>query len=144
MATETTTRSEAGQRGLFLTIFAVLLFVLAFSDATKALQHLRNPHLGLVLFGNRFETTAANLMLGLPFGAFLAAYAYGIWNMKRWALPLGVSYAFYVPVNLVLFWFINVQEQRPPVPGILVYLAVSLTGSIGTALYLAYHRHRLS
>ena len=48
-------------------------------------------------------------------------------------------YAFYVPVNEVLFWSRH-AHQPPARTFILIYLALSLTGSIGTALYLAYHR----
>ena len=76
-------------------------------------------------------------------GAVVGAYAYGLWKLKRWASPLSIAYAFYVPVNLVLFWSRHPGPEIPPLGFILTYLAVSLTGSIGTALYLAYHRERL-
>lgn len=138
------TSSRPAGRGVFLTVMAVLIALLALSNFTKALQYLRNPtHLGLVVFGVRFETVGSNAVLGPLFGAILAAYAYGLWQLKRWVLPLSVVYAFYVPVNLVLFWFLHQDLQRPPVPGIVGYLAVALTGSVGTALYLAYHHDRL-
>jgi hypothetical protein len=131
------------RRDIFLSIFAVLFAVLAFSNTSKAWQHMRDPsHLGLVIFGNRLETFGANAIAGPIFGAILAVYAYGLWTMKRWALPLGIVYAFYVPFNLVLFWFLNVGP-RPTVGFIVFYLAVSLSGSVGTAIYLAYHRERL-
>jgi hypothetical protein len=52
-------------------------------------------------------------------------------------------YAFYVPTNLVLFWSLH-QLAPPKVGFIVMYLFLSLTGSIGTAIYLAYHRERLS
>jgi hypothetical protein len=62
--------------------------------------------------------------------------------MKRWVLPLALAYAFYVPVNLVLFWFLYVGP-RPPVAFIVIYLAFALSGSVGTGLYLAYHHDQL-
>ena len=133
------------ERGAFLTTMAVLLGLLALSNFTKALQHLRDPsHLGIVIFGVRFESVAANLVLGPLMGIVVGAYAYGLWTLRRWAVPLSVFYAFYVPTNLVLFWFFQTGPDVPPVGGILAYLAVAFTGSIGTALYLAYHRERLS
>jgi hypothetical protein len=133
------------KRGAFLTVMAVLFAVLALSNATKALQHLRDPKvLGLVMFGVRFETVTANLILGPLMGLVLAAYSYGLWKLKPWVAPLSIAYAFYVPVNLVLFWYRQTGPEIPPLGSILVYLAVSLTGSIGTALYLAYHRDRLA
>jgi len=132
------------RRGAFLTVMAVLFAILALSNATKALQHLQDPKaLGLVIFGVRFETVAANLILGPLMGVVLAAYSYGLWKLKRWVAPLSIAYAFYVPVNLVLFWYRQTGPEIPPLGAILAYLAVSLTGSIGTALYLAYHRDRL-
>lgn len=132
-----------GTRGKFLSTFAVLLALLALSNFTKAFQNMSDPTKGLVVFGVRFETVAANAVLGPMFGVVLAAYAYGIWKMRVWVLPLAIAYAFYVPVNLVVFWFLHGAGPHMPVFGLLVYLAVAFTGSIGTAMYLAYHHDRL-
>jgi len=132
-------------RGAFLGTMAVLLGLLALSNFTKALQHLRDPsHLGIVIFGVRFESIAANLVLGPLMGLFVGAYAYGLWVLRRWAAPLSIVYAFYVPTNLVLFWYFQTGPDAPPVFGIVAYLAIAFTGSIGTALYLAYHREKLA
>ncbi|MBM4244115.1 MAG: hypothetical protein FJ148_09905 [Deltaproteobacteria bacterium] len=133
------------QRGAFLTVVAILFAVLAVSNTTKALQFLMNPsHLGIVIFGVRFESVLANVLLGPLLGAVLAAYAYGLWTLKPWVAPLSIVYAFYVPLNLVLFWYRNIGPEIPPLRFILGYLAIALTGSIGTALYLAYHREKLA
>src|SRR5262249_52441856 len=114
-------------------------------NCTKALQHLRNPqHLGIVILGVRFESVASNVILGPLMGAVLGAYAYGLWRLKPWVAPLSIVYAFYVPVNLALFWYFQTSPDIPPLGFILSYLAVAYTGSIGTALYLAYNRDRLA
>jgi len=132
-------------RGPFLTAMAVLFGVLSLSNFTKALQHARDPRtLGIVVFGVRYESIAANVILGAVMGIVLGAYAYGVWNLKRWVAPLSVVYAFYVPVNLALFWYFQTGPDIPPLGFILVYLAFAVTGSIGTALYLAYHRDLLA
>lgn len=136
--------SPASTRGWFLTVMTVLFVVLALSDFTKALQFAGNPAVGgLVMFGHKFQGVAHNLVLGPLFGIVLLIYAFGIWKLRAWVLPLAIVYAFYVPYNLVLFWF-----QQPPgprsIPFIVIYLAIALTGSVGTAIYLAYHRERLS
>lgn len=132
-------------RGAFLTVMAVLFAVLAFSNFTKAVQHFRDPsHLGIVIFGVRFESVLSNLILGPLMGLVLAAYSHGLWKLKPWVAPLSIAYAFYVPVNLVLFWYRQTGPDIPPLRFMLIYLAVSLTGSIGTALYLAYHRNKLA
>jgi len=135
------TSSES--RGTFLTVMAVLFVVLAISDFTKALQYANNPAVGgLVVVGHKFEGVAINLVVGPLFGMVLLTYAYGIWKMRAWVLPLSFVYAFYVPYNLVLFWFTHTTGPRS-IGFIVFYLAIALTGSVGTALYLAYHRERL-
>ena len=69
--------SNERKRGAFLTVMAVLFAILALSNTTKALQHLQNPTvLGMVIFGVRFETVTANLILGPLLGAVLAAQTY--------------------------------------------------------------------
>jgi hypothetical protein len=128
-------------RGPFLTTMAVLFGVLAVSNTTKAWQHLQDPKmLGIVVFGVRFETLATNLVIGPSMGLVLAAYAYGLWTLRRWVLPLSMAYAFWVPVNLVLFWYRQPVTDTPNLLGIVAYLVVALGGSIGTALYAAWHR----
>ena len=62
--------------------------------------------------------------------------------MRAWVLPLSIVYAFYVPTNMVLFWSLH-QLTPPTVRFIVMYLILSLGGSVGTAIYLSYHRARL-
>ena len=131
------------QRGWFLTAMTVLFVLLAISDFTKAIQFAHNPAVGgLVVFGHKFHGVGHNLILGPLFGIVFLIYAYGIWNMRAWVLPLSIVYAFYVPYNLVLFWYRQPPGPRP-IPFIVIYLAIALVGSIGTAIYLAYQRDRL-
>jgi hypothetical protein len=127
------------KRPLFLTGMVLLFTLLAISNATKWLQAGLSPVSGFVFFGVRFDTLSMNLALGLPFAALLAAYARGLWTMRRWVTYIAVPYAFYVPVNLVLFWFFAPADQLPAIGGILGYLFFALGGSVGTALYLMRH-----
>jgi len=137
--------SVARKRGIFLTVMAVLFVLLAISDFTKPLQHMRDPARGgLVILGYRLETIGANAVLGPIFGLVLLAYAWGVWGLKRWVLPLAMVYAFYVPANMVIFWYLHGGDPHGSIRFIVVYLAFALTGSVGTALYLAYHREALS
>lgn len=136
-------RDRARGRDWFLTVMAVLFLVLAISDFTKTLQHARNPGLGIVLLGSRFSSTPGNVLGGGMMGLFLAGYAYGLWSARRWVSALAIPYAFWVPANEVLFWFLH-TGPRPTVGFIAFYLFVSLGGSIGTALYLAWNRDRLT
>lgn len=137
--------TERRARWPVLRTMAVLFGALALSDCTKAWQHLRDPKvLGIVLFGIRVESFGANLALGWTMGLVLGAYAYALWTRRRWAVPLSIAYAFWVPTNLVLFWYRQTGPDVPPLRFVVGYLIVSLGGSIGTALYLAYHRDELA
>ena len=119
---------------------AVLYGVLTISNFTKALQYILNPKVGgIVIFGVRFEAVASNLVLGPLMGLVIGTYAYGLWKLKPWVGTLSIVYAFYVPLNLVIFWYRLNGVDAPPLSILLAYLAVAFTGSIGTALYLAYH-----
>jgi hypothetical protein len=133
------------RRPLFLSVIAVLFGLLALSDFTKPLQRLGDPEkLGIVLFGVRLTGQTSNFVLGPLTGIVLAAYAYGLWSLKSWVGPLSIVYAFYVPLNLVLFWYMQTSPDIPSLWSMLAYLAVALGGSIGTALYLGYHRELLA
>jgi hypothetical protein len=132
-------------RGIFPTVMAILFVVLAISDFTKAIQFANNPAVGgLVMLGHKFQGVAVNAIIGPLVGVVLLIYALGLWRMRTWVLPIGIVYAFYVPVNLVMFWFLHGAGPHPSIGFIAFYLFVSLTGSVGTGLYLAYHRDRLS
>lgn len=137
---------ERPARGPFLTVMTFALSLLALSNATKFLQAMNQPEdgaLGFVLFGVLLEGTTPNLVFGLLFAAYLAVYARGIWTMQRWVLPIAIAYAFYVPVNLVLFGRHRTPDQAVSLAFSLAYMTVSFGGSIGTALYLCAHRDRL-
>ena len=133
----------SAKRGIFLTVMAILFVVLALSDFTKVFQHSAQPEVsGMVVLGHKFGSSLANITFGVLMGLFLLAYAYGIWHMRAWVVPIAVLYAFYVPSNQILFW--SLHQLRPPTISFITFiLFVALTGSIGTALYLAFVKDRL-
>ncbi len=141
MSTEA--ESATRSRDWFLTIIAILVAILAISDFTKTFQHAHDPTLGFVFLGHRIGKPGYNILAGGLFGIFLLAYAYGLFTMKRWVLPMAAVYAYYVPTNMVMFWSLHVNRPTSA-RFILIYLAFALTGSVGTAIYLAYHRDRLT
>ena len=134
------------ERGAFLSVMGVLFVILAISNFTKAIQYAHDPNVGgIVIFGVRHQGVIPNLILGPLMGLIIAAYAYGLFGLKSWVAPLSLVYAFYVPVNLTLFWYWHGSgEHKRSLSFIIVYLAFALTGSVGTALYLAYHRDKLA
>jgi len=132
MATNDGTRRDG-----VLTTLAVLMGLLAISNFAKPLGQAMDPggNAGFVFLGHRLHGTA-NAILGPLFGVVLAAYAYGVWTMKRWVLPVAVGYAAYVILNLALFMANPPAGERTPLPFMLGYAAVAIGVSSGGALYL--------
>jgi hypothetical protein len=117
-----------------LRVFAVLFLILAISNLGKGLRI--GAETGFVFLGERLTGTP-NAVLGAIFGVYLLLYAWGIWTLRKWALPMGIAYFVYVVVNLVMF---TVRGPTPP-PGVgymlfgLVYAAVAI-GISGGAVWL--------
>jgi hypothetical protein len=128
-------------RGTALTTAAVLFAILAGSNLLKPFQIL-GDQTGFVLLGERLTGTA-NGVAGAVAGLYLAAYAAGIWGLRRFALPMGRLYAVYVALNLILFPF---RTPLPPGAGMgerifgIVYAAIALGVSWGTVRLLAARR----
>ena len=128
-------------RGGVLTVCAVLFALLAVSNFLKPF-HL-DPNAGFVFLGVKTHGIA-NAILGPAFGALLAAYAFGIWQMRRWALPIAYAYAAYVILNLSLYSIRNAGSPgQPPPLFMLGYIVVAVGVSAGTALLLHRRRHEL-
>jgi len=131
--------SEA-KRGTALTVFAVLFGLLAVSNLLKPLQLTSSA--GFVFFGRRLDG-AANMILGPLFGVLLAVYAYGIWNMRRFAMPIAHAYATYVILNLILFTFQVPEGYTLPVAFMAVYAVVAIGVSLGSAILLTQRKAEL-
>ena len=130
-------------RNRVLTTLAVLMGIMAISNLSKPIGQAMSPDssAGFVFFGHRLHGVA-NAIIGPLFGCLLAAYAYGVWTMRRWAVPIALAYAAYVPVNLVLF-----ALDPPPGSGGAVFAAIYASVAIGVsgggAWYLYTHRRQL-
>ena len=128
-----------------LTILAILMGLLALSNFAKPIGQAMDPagNAGFVFFGHRLHGIA-NAIIGPVFGLVLAAYAYGVWTMKRWVVPLAVAYAVYVVLNLGLFAANRPPGDRTSAGFMIVYATIAIGVSAGGALYLRRHRERLS
>ena len=131
-------------RDWLLTTLAVLMGFMAVSNFWKPVAQRIDPGspAGFVFLGTRLQGVA-NAVVGPLFGLLLAAYAYGVWTMRRWVVPLACAYAAYVIANLVLFLLNAPQAEKPPLLGMLAYAAVAIGVSSGGAYYLARYRDRL-
>jgi hypothetical protein len=128
-------------RGLVLTTFAVLFAILALSNFSKPF-HL-DPNAGFVFFGVKTHGIA-NAVLGPVFGLMLIVYAVGIWRMRRWVLPIAFAYAAYVILNLLLYSIRNAgSRNQPPGAFMLVYMAIAIGVSAGSAILLYRRRSEL-
>jgi len=128
------------KRGWFLTASAVLFALLALLNFLKPV--LADSHTGFVFFGRRLSGLP-NDILGPLFGLIIIAYVIAIWQMRRFALPLGWAYAAYVVANMVLFSMHT--TDKPPSPAfMLVTLVLGLGVPIGSAIALTQKRAQLT
>ena len=124
-----------------LRICGILFCLLALSNFTKFLE--LSPEQGFMLFGMRQRGTP-NLVFGWLFGLYLLIYGIGVMRMRAWALPMGIAYAVYVVLNLVLFTIRMSDEAfARPVFG-LVYAVVAIGVSGGTVYLLRKNRAALA
>lgn len=131
---------EKPARGIPLTIFAVLFALLAVSNFMKPLSGGRGH---FVFFGTRMSGTA-NAILGPAFGLYLLIYAIGIWRQKRWAVPMAWAYAAYVLINMALFTIKTPQNSWNSPVNAVVYVAIALGVSWGSAILLTRRKAQLS
>jgi hypothetical protein len=130
------------QRGTALTIFAILFALMAISNFSKPFQ--MSPDVGFVFLGTKLHGSA-NKIIAPIFGIVLAVYAYGIWKMRKFALPIGYFYAAYVIVNLVLYTIKNRGTGvMPPASFMIGYAIVAIGVSSGAAVLLTRRKADLS
>jgi hypothetical protein len=129
----------AKSRGATLTIFAILFVLLAISNFAKPLSH--SAGVGFVFLGDRLSGTA-NAILGPLFGVILLVYAYGIWAMRKFALPLAYIYTAWVIVNMVMFTMKNSDTGNLLV--IVVSIAVGIGVPLASAIILSRRKDELT
>jgi hypothetical protein len=125
---------------IWLRVFAVIFALLAISNMTKPLE--LQPEHGFVLLGRRLRGTP-DLVVAPMFGAYLAAYAYGLWNARRFALPMGIAYAGWVPLNMYLFTVRSPEELGVNSLFGVPYMIVAMSISMGAAVTLLLLRRHL-
>jgi hypothetical protein len=131
------------ERGTTLTIFAALFAILALSNLLKPLQ-IGGEETGFVLFGTRLAGTP-NVIAGIIAGLYLLVYAYGIWNMKRFAVGMAHAYALYVILNLLMFMFRDIEgADQLGIIGSIAYSGVAIGVSLGSAIMLTKRKAELA
>src|ERR1700693_5009774 len=128
------------KRGALLTIFAIAFALMAISNFSKPFK--MSPNVGFVFFGYKL-TGIGNTIIAPIFGVILAVYAYGIWTMRRFALPIAHFYAIYVILNLLMFTIRN-WGNLPPLLGWIGYIVVAVRFSFGSAPLLSHRKPALT
>lgn len=128
------------KRGALLTIFAIAFALMAISNFSKPFK--MSPNVGFVFFGYKL-TGIGNTIIAPIFGIILAVYAYGIWTMRRFALPIAYFYATYVILNLLMFTIRN-SGSLPPLLGWIGYIIVAVGFSLGSAIILTQRKAELA
>jgi hypothetical protein len=103
---------------LALRIIAVLI---ALRGSTNVFKPFGSGS-AFVFFGQMLPHTS---VLGPLVGIFMLIYAYGLWTLRGFALPMGVAYAVFATLNIVLFYFYN---ELPAGWGPGAYLLFALVG----------------
>jgi hypothetical protein len=86
----------------------------------------------------------AGLWLAAAFGVAMLAYAWGAWNLRRYALPMGIAYAAFVVLNIPLFAIINDIPTTPVARAVeFAFLLIGVGVTTGAAYLLHAHRHEL-
>jgi hypothetical protein len=133
---------EGKRRGVWLTIFAIALALMALSDFSKPFK--MSPNVGFVFFGTKL-TGIGNTVIAPLFGIMLAALAYGIWTLRRFALPIAYLYAAYVILNLLLFTIHSYGTANMPPWGFwIIYIAIAVGVSSGAAILLTQRKAELA
>jgi hypothetical protein len=122
-------------RGAALTVFALLFVLLAISDFAKPILH-NSKGVNFIFLGHRLTGTA-NAVMGPLFGILLLVYAYGIWSMRRWALPVAYIFTGWVITNTVLYNINNPNQPTPPLYFVILTLALGLGVPLATAITLS-------
>jgi hypothetical protein len=136
-----TARNDQGPARILLRSFALLFALMALSNAIKPFAYAAD--VGFIFFGHRLEG-AANTIVALLFSGLLATYAAGIWLEMRYALPLGIAYAGYVILNIVLWNKYSPKEATAPFIYAIAYLVGAIGVSSGAALLLWRQGRRLA
>jgi hypothetical protein len=110
-------------------IVALLLALRALTNVFKPL----GTGTGLVFFGKLLHGIP-NLILAPALGFYMLIYAYGMYDRRQYAVPMGIAYAVFVVFNVCLF---PVFEGLPPGWGMGAYVVFGII-SIAAAAFAAW------
>ena len=122
-----------------LRVFAILIGLRAATDVLKPL----GAGSGFVFLG-KFLTGIACYVLAPIVGALMLVYAYRLWHLRRFALPMGIAYGVLVTINLIVFPMLQGLPNGFNVPAYLAFGAIGLGVSWGAVWLLAQRKQALT
>jgi hypothetical protein len=101
--------------------------LLAVLIAVRAATNFAKPFGGgFVVLGRLMHGLAATVVAPL-FGILMLIYAFGLWQARPWARPVGIAYAIWASLNVVLFPLVEgVPAQWAPA----MYLVFAIPGIV--------------
>lgn len=138
------------RRSWILTLFAILMLLLAIEDFVKPIL---TPHVttisgarvqgAIVFFGMRLEGRL--MFVGWLVGVFLLTLAAGIWRMRRYASVMANCYAAYVVANIAIYTAIHpLPKSRADLTFAVIYETVAVAGALTLAIVLRRERMHLN
>lgn len=103
--------------------------LIAILIALRALTNLGKPFGagGFVMLGFLMHGVASTVVAPL-FGLAMLVYAWGLWTAQPWARPVGILYAVWATLNVILFPLVEgVPERFAP----WTYVFFALPGIVG-------------
>ncbi len=114
-----------------LRVLTALIALRALTDVFKPL----GAGSGLVFFGVLLSGIA-NAMLAPLVGIYMLVYCWGLWMLRSFAMPMGVAYAMYVTVNIIVFPLLQPLPQGFGFAAYAAFAAMALGGSWGAVWLL--------
>jgi hypothetical protein len=138
------------KRGWILTLFAILLVLLAIEDLIKPLLRPGTATVSgvrvqgtIVFFGMRLQ--GRSMYVGWLVAAFLLVLAIGVWRMRRYASLMAECYAVYVLLNIVIFTATHpLPQTRADLVFAVAYAIIAAVGAWTLAILLHRERARLT
>jgi hypothetical protein len=121
-----------------LRVFAVLIALRALTDVFKPFS----TGARLVFFGV-FLGGWLNAIIAPLLGIFMLVYAWGLWNERRFALPMGVAYAIFATINMLAFPIFNSPPERFGYTGYALFVLFGLAVSWGAVWLLSQRKAQL-
>src|SRR4029077_7827266 len=88
--------------------------ILALFLALRGVSHFGKPFppgSGFVVLGRLMHGFATTVLAPLV-GVYILWYAWGLWHGRSWARPVGIAYAIWATLNVVLFPLIEGVPAR--------------------------------